>query len=90
LLHAKSNGEPVDGVARFHLGNGARIERLNWLADTSRQGIQRAAGLMVNYQYRLDDVESNHEVYVKEHRVVASPRLKKLARECPLSPATKR
>lgn len=90
LIHAKSNGEPVDSVARFHLGNGARLERLNWLADTSKQGMQRAAGLMVNYQYRLDDLETNHEVYVKEHRVVASPRLKKLARECPLSPATKR
>jgi len=90
LLHAKSNGEPVDVVARFHLGNGARLERLNWLADTSKQGMQRAAGLMVNYQYRLDDLETNHEVYVKEHRVVASPRLKKLARECPLAPATKR
>lgn len=91
LVYAKSNGEPVDGVARFHLGNGARLERLNWLADTSKQGIQRSAGLMVNYQYRLDDVENNHEVYVKEHRVVASPKLKKLARECPLSqPAGKR
>jgi len=84
LIHAKSNGEPVDGVARFHLGNGARLERLNWLADTSEHGLQSAAGLMVNYLYRLDDVENNHEIYVKQHRVVASPNLKKLARECPL------
>jgi len=91
LVHAKSNGEPVDGVARFHLGNGARLERLNWLADISKHGMQRSAGLMVNYQYRLDEVENNHEIYVKEHRVVASPNLKKLARECPLSqPAGKR
>ena len=89
LIHAKSNGEPVDGVARFHLGNGARLERLNWLADTSKHGMQSAAGLMVNYQYRLDDVEDNHEIYVKEHRVVASTRLRKLARECPLSAANK-
>lgn len=90
LVHAKSNGEPADAVARFHLGNGARLERLNWLADTSQHGMQRAAGLMVNYQYRLDDVEGNHEVYIKEHRVVASPKLKMLARECPLAPASKR
>ena len=85
LIHARKDGEPVDGVARFHLGNGARLERLNWLADTSRHGLQRSAGLMVNYLYRLDDVENNHEIYVKQHRVVASPNLKKLARECPLS-----
>lgn len=84
LIHARQNDEPVDGVARFHLGNGARLERLNWLADTSKHGMQHSAGLMVNYLYRLDDVENNHEIYVKEHRVVASSRLKKLARECPL------
>ena len=90
LIHAKSNGEPLDGVARFHLGNGAQLERMNWLADTSKRGMQRAAGLMVNYQYRLDDVEDNHEVYVKEHRVVASSKLKKLARECPLASPDKR
>jgi malonyl-CoA decarboxylase len=90
LIHAKSNGEPADSVARFHLGNGARLEHLNWLADTSKHGMQIAAGLMVNYQYRLDDVEDNHEVYVKEQRVVASPKLKKLARECPLAPTGKK
>ncbi|MDP2241452.1 MAG: malonyl-CoA decarboxylase [Burkholderiales bacterium] len=90
LIHAKNKDEPADSVARFHLGNGARLERLNWLADTSKRGMQRAAGLMVNYQYRLDDVADNHEVYVKEHRVVASTALRKLARECPLSLPDKR
>ena len=80
LLHAKHGGEPADAVARFHLGNGARMERLNWLADTSKTGMARSAGLMVNYVYRLKDVERNHEAYAKEHLVVASPGLSLLAR----------
>lgn len=85
LIHAKHNdGEPVDSVARFHLGNGARLERLNWLADTSKQGLRRAGGLMVNYLYPLDDVDDNHETYVKRRRVVASQKLRKLARESAL------
>lgn len=85
LLHAKSGTEPADAVTRFHLGNGARLERLNWLADTSKLGMARSAGLMVNYVYRLKDVEHNHEVYAKEHQVVASPGLSLLARECLLA-----
>jgi malonyl-CoA decarboxylase len=80
LLHVKHRGEPADAVARFHLGNGARMERLNWLADTSMTGMARSAGLMVNYVYRLKDVERNHEAYAKEHLVVASPGLSLLAR----------
>lgn len=80
LKHAKHDKEPADAVARFHLGNGARMERLNWLADTSKTGMARSAGLMVNYAYRLKDVEHNHEAYAKEHVVVASPGLSLLAR----------
>ena len=72
LTTAKRNGEPLDAVARFHLGNGARMERLNWLADTSNRGIEQAAGMMVNYVYRLAEVERNHEAYVHEREVVAS------------------
>jgi len=81
LLNAKSGQEPIDAVARFHLGNGARMERLNWLADSSDAGMARSAGMMVNYIYRLNDVERNHESYVKQHVVVASPGLSLLARE---------
>jgi len=81
LQHAKHGQEAADPVARFHLGNGARMERLNWLADSSKTGIARSAGLMVNYVYRLKDVERNHEAYAKEHLVVASPGLSLLARE---------
>jgi malonyl-CoA decarboxylase len=85
LTRAKKNDEPYDAVARFHLGNGARMEQLNWLANTSKHGMRDSAGLMVNYVYRLDDVESNHQAFVAEHLVAASHNLKKLARECILA-----
>ena len=85
LTEAKKNGAPLDPVARFHLGNGARIAQLNYLADTSQPGMERSAGVMVNYLYRLDDVEANHQAYAIEHRVVASHPVKRLARECILS-----
>jgi len=91
LQHAKQGMEPADSVARFHLGNGARMERINWLADSSKAGMARSAGLMVNYVYRLKDVERNHEAYANQHAVVASPGLSLLARESLLArSATKR
>jgi malonyl-CoA decarboxylase len=85
LQHARHDNVPADAVARFHLGNGARLERLNWLADSSKTGIARSAGMMVNYVYRLKDVERNHEAYANRHAVVASPGLSLLARESLLS-----
>jgi malonyl-CoA decarboxylase len=85
LLHARQGEEPLDPVARFHLGNGAALERLNWLGDTSESGMQRSAGLMVNYVYRLEDVERNHERYFAGHAVVASRAVEKLARKSPLA-----
>jgi malonyl-CoA decarboxylase len=84
LACMKHDREAADQVARFHLGNGARLERLNWLADTSRRGLQQSAGMMVNYLYRLDEVEENHEMYVREHKVAASRELRRLAADCPL------
>jgi malonyl-CoA decarboxylase len=87
LLHAKHDKEPADAVARFHLGNGARMDRLNWLADASKTGMARSAGMMVNYLYRLKDVERNHEAYANQHVVVASPGLALLARESLLARA---
>jgi malonyl-CoA decarboxylase len=90
LQHAKQNGEPADAVARFHLGNGARVERINWLADSSKAGMARSAGLMVNYVYRLKDVERNHEAYANKHLVVASPGLALLARESLLARSSAR
>ncbi|MET0239240.1 MAG: malonyl-CoA decarboxylase [Sphingobium sp.] len=58
-----ASGRPVDAVARFHLGNGARAERINWMADTSPRGLRQSAGLMVNYLYDLDSIEENHEAH---------------------------
>jgi malonyl-CoA decarboxylase len=88
LACAKHDREVADAVARFHLGNGARLERLNWLADTSTRGLQQSAGMMVNYLYRLDEVEPNHEVYVREQKVAASRDLRRLAADCVLSQRT--
>ena len=85
LVQMKQGVEPLDAVARFHLGNGAALERLNWMGDASEQGMQRAAGMMVNYVYWLSEVERNHERYFREHEIVASPAIERLAKECPLA-----
>jgi malonyl-CoA decarboxylase len=72
-LQAKTkSGEPLDPVARFHLGNGARLERLNWPADTSPKGLREAAGLMVNYLYDHSAIEANHEAFVNDGAIAAS------------------
>ena len=81
FLRARSKrGTLVDPVARFHLGNGARLERINWLADTSDRAIAQAYGLMVNYLYDLDDIEKNHEAYAEGRRVVASNAVRRLSK----------
>lgn len=80
-LRAKTPaGLPVDAVARFHLGNGARLERINYLADTSDKAIAQACGLMVNYLYDLDDIEKNHEAFAEGRTVVASNNVQRLLR----------
>lgn len=68
----------LDPVAHFHLSNGARVERINWLGDVSKNGFGQSAGLMVNYLYRLGDIESNHERYRAEGRVAVSSSVKGL------------
>ena len=81
FLRARTaRGLPVDAVARFHLGNGARLERVNWLADTSDKAMAQAHGLMVNYQYDLDDIEKNHEAYAESRTVVAANSVQRLLR----------
>ncbi len=81
LLEAKrADGAPIDPVARFHLGNGARLERIDWLGDVSASGLRQGLGFMVNYLYDLGHIEQNHEVFVKQGRVVASGAVKKLVR----------
>ena len=73
-----AKGRMIDSVARFHLGNGARLERIDWLGDLSPKGLRESAGIMVNYLYRLEDIEKNHEAYANDGEVVASSAVKKL------------
>jgi len=80
LLQAKgAKGKPLDPVARFHLNNGASLFRLNFLADTSPRALREAHGLMVNYQYKLDEIEANHERLAQAGHVAASPDVQRLA-----------
>ena len=72
--------QPLDAVARFHLGNGARIERLNPLGDTSEKGLQQSFGMMVNYQYELDELEENVENFAREGIIATSAAVRRLAR----------
>ena len=71
-------------MARFHLGNGARLERLNWLGDTSRKGLAEAAGMMVNYLYALDLDRAESEAYAERGEVIAAPSVRRLAASRPL------
>ncbi len=71
-------GRALDRVARFHLSNGARLERLNWLADRSDNGMAQSAGLMINYLYRLDHIAANHEAYTGRGDVAASSSIRSL------------
>ncbi|HYM02810.1 MAG TPA: malonyl-CoA decarboxylase [Stellaceae bacterium] len=81
LLQEKTaRGRARDPVAHFHLTNGARMERLNWLADQSPKGLQQSAGIMINYLYRLSDIEANHEAYTGEGRVTAAGAVAKLTK----------
>lgn len=80
FVHARDErGRAVDPVARFHLGNGARLERINPAGDLSDKGVMQSAGLMVNYLYDLDDIEKNHEAFANQGDIVATPSVKRSA-----------
>jgi malonyl-CoA decarboxylase len=79
LASTDDRGRALDRVAHFHLGNGARVERVNWLGDTSANGFKQAYGMMVNYRYKLSDVDANHEAYASG-KVVASREIRALAK----------
>jgi len=82
LCEKREGGARVlDPVAHFHLTNGARMERLNWLADRSQKGLAQSAGLMINYLYNLSDIEANHEAYSGQGRVITSSSIKSLLRQ---------
>ena len=68
----ESTDTALDSVAHFHLSNGAQVERINWLADSSDRGLAQSAGMMVNYLYALDQIEDNHEAYVSGGEIPAS------------------
>ena len=73
FLRAKRSGNlPFDPVARFHLGNGARLERINWLGDVSEKGLGEVAGLMVNYLYDLGTIEANHEALATSGKIATT------------------
>jgi malonyl-CoA decarboxylase len=77
LMHEKTaTGRARDPVAHFHLSNGARVERLNWLGDRSEKGLRESAGIMINYLYRLADIEANHEAYTDQGQVTAAAPLR--------------
>lgn len=77
LTQEKNDGSLYDPVARFHLSNGARIERINILANLSESGINESFGCMVNYLYDPDDVISNHEAFISQRKITMSKALQK-------------
>lgn len=74
----RSENKAMDPVAHFHLSNGARVERINWLGDTSDNGFKQSLGMMVNYQYHLAKIEDNHEDYRSRGKAAASSGVKAL------------
>lgn len=84
LVRAKgADNKPVDPVARFHLGNGARLESINWLGDISEKSIRESYGVMVNYRYEIKDIEKNHEAYANDGPIACSRAVKALLRPLP-------
>jgi len=74
----RPDGRPNDPVARFHLGNGAILDRLNPRGDLAPKALKQSAGLMVNYRYDLAQVEQNHEDYIRNAEIKASAEIKRL------------
>ncbi len=73
-------GRPIDPVARFHLGNGARLERINWCADLSERGLRNSFGMMANYRYQLNEIERNHERFANNGAIAAASSIVRAAR----------
>jgi len=83
LKTRRPDGRVMDPVARFHLGNGASLERIDWEGDLSPKGLAESYGIMVNYLYDLDEIERNHEAFVNRGQIAASSAVKKLAPAAP-------
>lgn len=82
LLHARArDGRASDPVARFHLGNGARLEAIHLLADPSARGLRQSHGVMVNYRYDLNKIDQNHDAFHRDGRVVASRKIMRMGQK---------
>ena len=82
LTHSeRDDGMPNDPVSRFHIGNGASLERINLNADTSEKGMTQSYGVMANYLYDLDVVEKNHEIFFKNKVVPVSSEIESLKKK---------
>jgi malonyl-CoA decarboxylase len=81
LQEKNGSGEPLDPVARFHLKNGARLERINILGDPAQKSMEKSLGTMVNYVYDLSRVEDNHEDYVRNNKVISSPQVRRMLKK---------
>ena len=90
LTARRASGGALDSAAHFHLSNGAYVERLNWLADASANGLAQSGGLMINYVYERARIETNHERYFSEGRVALSAALKSLAKTWSITPSYKK
>jgi len=81
LVREKRDGKFArDPVAHFHLSNGARLERINWLGDLSPKALRESAGMMVNYLYSLEHIDENHEAYMTEGKIATGPSVRDLVR----------
>ncbi len=72
------DGRAIDPVAHFHLSNGARIERINWLGDRSARGMRQSAGMMVNYRYELKSIDRRYNDYTLKGRAAAASAVSRL------------
>ena len=81
LVDRDGHGLPIDPVARFHLGNGARIERINWAADRSPRRMQQSLGVMVNYLYHPPEILANHEAFARRHLITVAPEIADLLKD---------
>jgi malonyl-CoA decarboxylase len=79
LTAKRADGRALDPVANFHLTNGARVERLNWLADLTPAGMRASLGIMINYGYGLGEIERNHDEYSVRKAVAAATAVRRLA-----------
>lgn len=80
LLQAKRGKQAYDRVAHFHLSNGAQVERINWGGNFTRSGIRQSASIMVNYLYKLPQIEKNHELYSGKGVITASSPVRKMSK----------